>query len=87
MTATELYVPAADNTLSFDIPEDLHNSSLQLIWTKSNHIPCVCPVTPDLTSDCACNKNDPENLGSMQKLDSGLDWTMDWTLNWTLDAL
>ena len=25
--------------------------------------------------------------GSMQKLDSGLDWTMDWTLDWTLDSL
>ena len=24
-------------------------------------------------------------VGSMQKLDSGLDWTMDWTLDWTLD--
>ena len=62
-TATELYVPAADNTLSFDIPEDLlHLPSLQLIWTKSNHTPCVCPVSPNLTSECACNKNDPENL-------------------------
>ena len=62
-TATVLYVPTADNTVSFDILEDLHNfPSLQLIWTKSNHTPCVCPVTPNLTSDCACNKNDPENL-------------------------
>ena len=25
--------------------------------------------------------------GSMQKLDSGLDWTMDWTLDWTLDSM
>ena len=24
---------------------------------------------------------------SMQKLDSGLDWTMDWTLDWTLDSM
>ena len=27
------------------------------------------------------------NSGSMQKLDSGLDWTMDWTLDWTLDSM
>ena len=56
-------MPAADNTLSFAIPDDLQDlPSLQLIWTKSNRTPCVCPVTPDLTSECACNKNDPENL-------------------------
>ena len=34
----------------------------------------------DREGKCAFN-------GSMQKLDSGLDWTMDWTLDWTLDSL
>ena len=62
-TATKFYVPVDDNAVSFAISEDLlHLPSLQLILTKTNHTPCVCPVSPDLTSECACNKNDPENL-------------------------
>ena len=61
--AIELYVPVTNNAVSFIIPEDLLDlPSLQLLWTKSNHTPCVCPVSQDLTSECACNKNDPENL-------------------------
>ena len=53
-------IPVFDLTsASFEIPNDLHDNRIQLIWLKQDASQCVCPPFEQFMSQCACNVDGP----------------------------
>lgn len=62
MGRDNVIIIANESTASIMIPEDLRNSSLQLIWLKDDSTQCVCPLIERLIEICACNKDTSTNF-------------------------